>query len=233
VGPICWCFTHWPKWYDWAVSYLAIGEDERERERERAETGGGRDSPEEGRAVDGDDAESAEEGLLLHLQQAARRGRPWFAGASRWPGRSSVARASPASWVKEARENKMLSGRLQRLPSVAWSSQWCVVYSVTMVLLRVWTRRRRARTWIRKWEATGECLGGRGEWCEYGGVLREGSYSQERESRRRPEEGVRRRATGRCRTRRLWAHADMRGLVLWCCHMRAGMLEMVGDVDTG
>jgi hypothetical protein len=25
--------------------------------------------------------ESAEEGLLLHLQQAARRGRPWFAGA--------------------------------------------------------------------------------------------------------------------------------------------------------
>jgi hypothetical protein len=96
---------------------------ERERERERAEIGGGGDSPEEGRAVDGDDAELAEEGLLLHLQQAARRGRPWFAGASMWPGRSSVARASPASWVKEARENKMLSGRLQRLPSVAWSSQ--------------------------------------------------------------------------------------------------------------
>jgi hypothetical protein len=46
--------------------------------------------------------------------------------SQRWPWRLSVARASPASLIKEAREEKMLSGRLQRLPSVAWSSQGCV-----------------------------------------------------------------------------------------------------------
>jgi hypothetical protein len=46
-----------------------------------------------------------------------------------------------------------------------------------------------------------------------------------RGSGRHPEVGVWRRATGRCRMRRLWDRAGMRGLVLWCCHEHAGVLD--------
>jgi hypothetical protein len=46
---------------------------------------------------------------------------------------------------------------------------------------------------------------------------------------RRPEVGVRRRATGQGQARRLWEHAGVRGCALWCCHERVGVLDRADE----